>query len=114
MTNIEIKEVVTNNLRTLDDGQVLGHIKYTYESPTHWSSGGVCTIIVGTDFNGDVSTSLNWGSGGINANFSDIEVADAMSKAFAMASIRLNKMAYEQEDADVEWACLMNELEHNK
>lgn len=114
MTKIEIKEVMTNNLRTLPDGQVTGHIKYTYESPTHWSSGGICSIIVGTDCNGDVTTELNWGSGGVNVGFTDVEIADAMSRAFAMASKRLSDMTSEQYDADVEWACLMNELEHNK
>ena len=98
MTNIVITEVISDTRRTLDDGQVIGHVKYTYQSPTHWSSGGICTVMEEHNFDGSVSASLSWGSGGINVGFNEIQIADAMSRGFAMASNRLSQLANKQEE----------------
>jgi len=98
MTNIFISEVTINNCRTSPDGQVFGSVRHEFHSPTHWSSSGVCTVMEEFNYDGTVSTSLNWGSGGVNVGFTEVQIADAMSRAFAMASNRLSQLANKQEE----------------
>jgi hypothetical protein len=49
-------------------------------------------VAVDHDFNGDISVSLHWGSGGINTGFTDIQIADTMARAFSMASTRMRQI----------------------
>ena len=85
---IRITEVIDDNRQTIGDG-VFGHVLYKYNACTHWSSSGVVTIMENWENSGKVSVSLNWGSGGVNSGYTEIEVADVMSRAFAMARDRI-------------------------
>jgi len=89
-----ITETVSDQLR-LNDGRLSGFIFYTYESPTHWGSGGVCSIQVLVESPTRVDISLRWSSGGTNKGFTPLQIAEAMSEAFSLASSRieiLNKL----------------------
>jgi hypothetical protein len=60
---------------------------YTYHSPTHWGAEGFIKI------NGSSGKwKLSYGSGGTNAEFSDILIADAMRQGFELAQQRLIKL----------------------
>jgi hypothetical protein len=83
-----ITEVVSDQLR-LNEGRLSGFIFYTYESPTHWGSGGVCSIQVHVQSPTKRDISIRWSSGGLNAEFSALQVAKAMAEAFEMASLRI-------------------------
>ena len=71
--------------------RLMGRVVYNYKAPTHWSS-GICSVSVDHDFDGDISVSLHWGSGGINNGFTDIEIANTMANAFTMASKRMQQI----------------------
>jgi hypothetical protein len=71
--------------------RLIGTVIYNYKAPTHWSS-GICTVAVEHDFDGNISVSLRWGSGGINNGFTDIEIANTMANAFTMASKRMQQI----------------------
>jgi hypothetical protein len=71
--------------------RLVGRVTYNYKAPTHWSS-GICSVSVDHDFRGRISVSLNWGSGGINNGFTDIEIANTMASAFTMASERMQQI----------------------
>ena len=75
----------------------LGSVHYTYESPTHWGSHGCCEVVVKYGMWVEPLVSLHWSSGGTNEGFTDAQIADAMSKAFAMASNRINQIESELE-----------------
>jgi hypothetical protein len=95
--NIFITEEITDSRRDIENVlHKVGYVHYRYKSPTHWSSSGACSIRVDYDFEGNVSFNLDWASGGINKGFTDVEIADAMSKAFALASNRLSQLKQEQ------------------
>lgn len=68
---------------------VYGQIVYTYTSPTHWSD-ALCTITVSFWGNlKDAEVSFHYGAGGVHQHATDIEVADALTDAFALAAQRL-------------------------
>lgn len=77
--------------------QLIGSVHYTYESPTHWGSHGCCEVVVRYSVGTEPLVSLHWSSGGTNEGFTDAQIADAMSKAFAMASNRINQIESELE-----------------
>ena len=77
--------------------QLIGSVHYTYESPTHWGSHGCCEVVVKYSVGTEPSVRLDWSSGGTNEGFTDAQIADAMSKAFAMASNRINQIESELE-----------------
>ena len=82
-------KVATNDHRI--EQRLVGRVTYNYKAPTHWSS-GICSVAVDHDFDGDISVSLHWGSGGINKGFTDIEIANTMANAFTMASKRMQQI----------------------
>lgn len=84
-----ITEKVSDQLRLNDDGRLSGWIFYIYESPTHWGSNGVCCINVHVKSLKDVSIELRWSSGGVNAEFSQLAIAEAMAEAFSCAVYRI-------------------------
>lgn len=79
-----------------------GEVVYTYTSPTHWSHDGVCRVVeraVAPQASSPVwrvsrapDVSLRWGSGGVNKDATQKEIADAMSQAFRMASERITEI----------------------
>jgi len=69
---------------------VFGRMVYTYTSPTHWGNDGLCEISV--EFWGDLKdaeVSFSYSSGGWNKGFTNLQIAEAMSEAFALASERI-------------------------
>lgn len=73
-----------------DHKGVFGQMVYTYTSPTHWSGDGLCQIRV--SFWGDLKDAevdFSYGSGGWNKGFTNLQIAEAMSEAFALATHRL-------------------------
>ena len=73
-----------------DHKGVFGQMVYTYTSPTHWGSDGLCEIRV--SFWGDLKdaeVSFSYSSGGWNKGFTNLQIAEAMSEAFALATHRL-------------------------
>ena len=96
MSTINVTEELQDNRRvvTVADNNrqcLIGRVTFNYKAPTHWSS-GICSVSVDHGFDGDISVSLHWGSGGINNGFTDIEIADTMAKAFTMASKRMQQI----------------------
>jgi hypothetical protein len=77
----------------LEGGEVYGQIVYTYQSPTHWGSEGVCTVKV--IYRGKLrpEARLSYSAGGHNKGFSSVEIADAMSEGFARAKKRLQVLS---------------------
>ena len=81
--------------RRVENNQVRGSVVYTYTSPTHWGSDGLCEIKVEYwDKNKPVAT-LSYGAGGCNTGFSHLEIAEAMAEAFTLAKIRLQVLLHE-------------------
>ena len=94
MNTINVTEELQDGRRECEYGgtrRLVGRVTYNYTAPTHWSS-GICSVAVDHDFNGDISVSLHWGSGGINTGFTDIQIADTMARAFSMASTRMRQI----------------------
>ena len=89
--------MITESIRDYthaQDGMVLGQIVYTYNSPTHWGSEGVCEIRV--EYGGvreKPEARLSYSAGGHNKGFSSVEIADAISEAFARAKQRLQVLS---------------------
>ena len=84
--------MITESIRDythVQDGMVLGQIVYTYNSPTHWGSEGVCEVRVEYGFSDKPKARLSYSAGGHNKGFSSVEIADAISEAFARAKQRL-------------------------
>jgi hypothetical protein len=84
--------MITESIRDYthaDQGQVHGQIIYTYNSPTHWGSEGVCEVRVDYGFGGQPKARLSYSAGGHNKGFNAVEIADAISEAFARAKQRL-------------------------
>ena len=87
--------MITESIRDYthaDQGQVHGQIVYTYNSPTHWGSEGVCEVRVEYRF-GKPEARLTYSAGGHNKGFSSVEIADAISEAFARAKQRLQVLS---------------------
>jgi len=87
-----ITENITDDLRESENGRVMGRVRYTYTSPTHWSHDGICQVTLNYGWMERPDISMNWGSGGVNKGFTEREIAIAMSEAFKMASERLEKL----------------------
>lgn len=88
--------MITESIRDYthaEDGMVHGQIIYTYNSPTHWGSEGVCEIRVEYGFSGKPKARLHYSAGGHNKGFSSVEIADAISEAFARAKQRLQVLS---------------------
>ena len=75
--------------RRVEDGIVRGDVYYTYTSPTHWGSDGLCEITV--EYWGDKKPEarLSYSAGGWNKGFTHLQIAEAMKEAFALAEHRL-------------------------
>ena len=88
-----IKEVITNNVQTLESGSGFGTVRHVFVSPeTHWGDGTVCEVIVDI-YNGKASNiRLSYGSGGHRKELSDAEIARAVSEAFRLAAARLEQL----------------------
>jgi hypothetical protein len=87
--------MITESIRDYthaEDGMVHGQIIYTYNSPTHWGSEGVCEVRVEYRF-GKPEARLTYSAGGHNKGFSSVEIADAISEAFARAKQRLQVLS---------------------
>ncbi|NBU32869.1 MAG: hypothetical protein EBS36_06870 [Actinobacteria bacterium] len=76
-----------------EDGKVFGQIIYTYQSPTHWGSDGVCEVRVDYRFDGKPTARLYYSAGGHNKGFNHVDIADAISEAFARAKQRLQVLS---------------------
>ena len=83
-----VTEEISNDVRN-HNGKPFGVITYTYKAPTHWGSDGICRVYERYEMKPEPRVSLNWSSGGTNADVSDIEIAYTMSKAFELAQNRL-------------------------
>jgi hypothetical protein len=77
----------------VDQGQVHGQIIYTYQSPTHWGSEGVCEVRIDYGFGRKPTARLSYSAGGHNKGFTGVEIADAISEAFARAKQRLQVLS---------------------
>lgn len=75
-----------------DAGVVRGTVSYTYESPTHWGSDGICSVTVEYGYPSP-RAKLNWSAGGVNKGFGRLDVARAMAEAFTLAASRLEVLA---------------------
>jgi hypothetical protein len=71
------------------DGKIYGQMVYSYHSPTHWGTDGVCEVRVNYRGEHDPEARLNYGCGGHNQGFNGVEIADAITQAFARAKVRL-------------------------
>jgi len=83
-----VTEQVRDN-RYVENNKVRGSMVYTYKSPTHWGSDGLCEITVKYWDDNKPVASLNYGAGGWNSGFTHVEIADAMAEAFTLAKKRL-------------------------
>ena len=81
-----VKEIITANLTTVPC------TTYTYTSPTHWSHDGICQLVERHWPMSKPEISLRWGSGGVNKDATEKEIAEAMSQAFRMASERITEI----------------------
>ena len=92
-----VKETVSDYTEIHANGKRSGTLQFTYHSPTHWGSDGICQIYVrycpyrakqaNLEYWHEVL--FNWSSGGTNKGFSNAQIANAMSDAFALATLRL-------------------------
>ena len=80
--------------RRVENNKVRGDMYYTYISPTHWGSDGLCEIKVEYWDDNKPVASLSYSAGGWNAGFSHVEIADAMAEAFGLAKIRLQVLTH--------------------
>jgi hypothetical protein len=86
-----VKETVSD-YTDVANGKRSGTLQFTYHSPTHWGSDGICQIYVRYGHYQqplEPVVSFNWSSGGTNKGFSNVQIANAMSDAFALATLRL-------------------------
>lgn len=65
-------------------GKLSGTVIYQFNAPTHWSS--VCEVWVRHNPHSPTEVSLQYGSGGWSKDATDLDVADTMAEAFALAS----------------------------
>ena len=88
-----VKETVSDYTEIHANGKRTGTLQFTYHSPTHWGSDGICQIYVRYGHyqqrESEPVVSFNWSSGGTNKGFSNAQIANAMSDAFALATLRL-------------------------
>ena len=93
---IVITEKIIDERRFLEgETKLYGNVIYTYKSTTHWSE--CCEVVVKYSPWEPTSIRLSYGSGGWNQGFTSVQIAEAMSKAFAMASNRINQIETELE-----------------
>lgn len=96
---IIITEKISDHRRPIEgETKLHGNVYYTYESPTHWGSDGCCRVTVSYSPWAQTEVSLSYASGGWNKGFTDVQIAEAMSKAFAMAANRINQVEEEIEN----------------
>ena len=69
---------------TASNGKLGGMVRHTFTAPTHWSD--ICAVQVHYNPHAPTEVSLQYGSGGWNKDATDIDVADTLSEAFALAS----------------------------
>jgi hypothetical protein len=90
-----ITEKIQDNTHVGNNGNIVGAMFYTYHSPqTHWSADGLCAIKA--NFRGDNKppiVTLSYGAGGCLAEATSIQIAEAMSEAFARAQSRLEVLS---------------------
>jgi hypothetical protein len=88
-----IKEIITNNVQTLESGSTFGRICHAFVSPeTHWGDGTVCEVIVEIRNGKAVDIRLSYGAGGHNKGVTDLEVSLAIAEAFRLAAARLEQL----------------------
>jgi hypothetical protein len=87
-----IEEIVGSYIEKTDSGKLRGRMVYTYASPTHWSSDGICRIILDYGWGNSPEVYLQWGAGGVNKEATEYEIAVAMAEAFKMASVRIAQL----------------------
>jgi hypothetical protein len=80
--------------RYVANDKVRGDMYYTYTSPTHWGSDGLCEIKVEYWDDNKPVASLSYSAGGWNKGFSHVEIADAMAEAFGLAKSRLQVLTH--------------------
>lgn len=73
-----------DNTYTGKNGKLGGHTVHTFTAPTHWSD--LCKVIVRYNPHAPTEVSLQYGSGGWNKDTTDIDAADTLAEAFALAS----------------------------
>lgn len=86
-----ITEVIHNHTRLETNGKLSGQLQYEYTTPTHWSS--PCSVTIWYNAYKETEVTMNYGAGGCNKGFTDIQIAKALSDVFAMAAGRMTKIA---------------------
>ena len=72
------------------NGKLSGTVRHVFSAPTHWSD--ICTVVVHHNPFTRPEVSLQYGSGGWNKDATDIDVADTLSHAFALASALMARL----------------------
>lgn len=75
---------------TASNGKLGGTVRHVFTSPTHWSD--ICTVQVRYNPHAPTEVSLQYGSGGWSKDATDIDVADTLSHAFALASALMARL----------------------
>lgn len=75
---------------TASNGKLGGMVRHVFTAPTHWSD--ICAVQVHYNPHAPTEVSLHYGAGGWNADTSDIDAADTMSEAFALASVLMTQL----------------------
>ena len=85
-----ITVTTTDNTYTTDNGKLVGQVRHVFTSPTHWSS--ICEVVEHHNPHRAGEVTFQYGSGGVNINATDSQVALALSQAFAQAAVLLTKL----------------------
>jgi hypothetical protein len=88
---MSITEIIRDHTHLEANGKLSGQMQYEYISPTHWSS--PCSVTIWYSAFKEPEVTMNYGAGGCNKGFTDIQIAKALSDVFAMAADRMTKIA---------------------
>ena len=75
---------------THKNGKLSGVVRHVFTAPTHWSD--ICTVTVRHNPYAPPEVDLQYGSGGWSKTATDIDVADTLSHAFALASALMARL----------------------
>ena len=94
-----ITEIIHNHTRLEANGKLSGQLQYEYKSPAHWSS--PCSVTVWYSAFKEPEITMNYGAGGCNKGFTDIQIANALSDVFAKAADRMTKLESQMIDGSL-------------
>ena len=75
---------------TASNGKLNGTVRHVFTAPTHWSD--ICTVVVRYNPHAPTEVSLQCGAGGWNKDATDLDVADTLAHAFALASALIARL----------------------